>query len=149
MATPEILELHKALLAALRVDYFTPGMGDVNAWRDFLFVLDTIKDSAGGPLTARDIHAAIGLMREQNRDKRAGWSLRFGKIMREPEAFRDLVLEARRIKRPRKPIQTAQVTQPDGANVMVERDPAAEAEPTHVSNPLREFRERMAKGERS
>jgi hypothetical protein len=147
---PEIAEFHRALLVALGVDYFPPGMADVNAWREFLFLLDTLKDSAGGPLTARDIHAVVALMRQQNRDRKAGWSLRFGKIMREPEAFRDLVLEARKVKRPRAPIETVTRVDATGAALQVERDPALESEATTAgaaaAAQLREFRNRMKNG---
>lgn len=147
---PEIAEFHRALLAALQVDFFPPGMGDVNAWREFLFALDTLKDSAGGALTAHDIGAAVRLMRQQNKNGKAGWSLRFGKIMKEPEDFRDLVLEARRPVRPRAAIEQTSRVDATGAAVMIERDPATENAAEHAgtaaAKQLREFRERMRNG---
>ncbi len=145
MIPPEIETLHRALLAALRVDYFPPGMGDLNAWHDFLFVLKSLDDSAGGCLTRRDLHAVVARMREQNRAGEAKWSLRFSKILRDPEAFRDLVLETRRQKRPRRPVEIVSVQTADGAQVQVERDPAAEADPIHVSKHLEEFKRRMGR----
>lgn len=140
-----IVDLHRALLGALRVDFFRPGMLEMNNWRDFLAVMKPLEDSAGGAFTAADLTAAVTLMRSQNRSG-ANWALRFTKIMQTPEAFRDLVLMARKERRERTPKRVEQVTTADGANVAVERDPAAEREPTHVSNPLRDWREKMKKG---
>jgi hypothetical protein len=138
---PEIDYLHRALLAALRVDHFRPGMGDVNAWRDFLFVLDSLKDSDGGELTPRDVHAAVDLMRQQNKAGESKWSLRFSKILREPESFRDLVLISRKRIRPRPAIQTVSRKTGDGANVMDERDPAVANDPKPIADELRKWRE--------
>lgn len=143
MIPPEIEALHRALLAALRVDYFPPTMGDLNAWHDFLFVMQSLEDSAGGRLTTRDIHAAVALMREQNRAGEAKWALRFSKILRDPEAFRDLVLGTRRVKRPRPPVSTISVKTGDGAIVASERDPATENEPIAIAEHLAEFKRRM------
>lgn len=140
-----IVDFHRALLEALRVDYFPPGIGEMNNWRDFLYVMKPLADSEGGPFTAADLFAAVQLMRSQNRGG-ANWSLRFAKIMATPEAFRDLVLMARKEKRERPAQQIVQAKTGDGANVAVERDPAAEANLTHISNPLRDWRERMQKG---
>lgn len=140
-----IVDFHRALLAALQVDFFRPGMLEMNNWRDFLEVMKPLEDSVGGAFTAQDIAPAVQLMRSQNRSG-GNWSLRYAKIMQTPEAFRDLVLIARKERRPRKPKVTESVKTADGANVAVERDPPAEAEPTHISNPLREWRERMQKG---
>jgi len=140
-----IVDFHRALLEALRVDFFRPGMGEMNNWRDFLSVMKPLDDSVGGPFTKADLVAAVQLMRSQNRDG-ANWSLRFSKIMATPEAFRDLVLIARKTKRERPAKQVVQAKTGDGANVAVEVDPAADAEPTHISNPLRDWRERMKKG---
>jgi hypothetical protein len=142
-----IVDLHRALLEALRVDFFRPGMCEMNNWRDFLSVMKPLDDSAGGPFTSRDLAAAVNLMRSQNCGG-ANWSLRFAKIMQTPEAFRDLVLIARKEKRERPAKQIVQAKTGDGAAVAVERDPAAEAEPAHISKPLREWREQMKKGPR-
>lgn len=140
----EIEPLHRALLAALRVDYFPPGMGDLNAWHDFLFVLRSLADTTGGPLTPHDLRAVIALMREQNREGKAKWALRFSKIMRDPEMFRDLVLETRRAKRPRPPVERSSRTVGD-VTIETERDPAAENDPRPVAEHLAEFRKRMAR----
>lgn len=140
---PEIEALHRALLAALRVDYFPPGMGDLNAWHDFLFVLSSLDESAGGPLTGRDLHAVVALMREQNRENKAKWALRFMKILRDPEMLRDLVLETRRVRRPRRPVETTSVRTADGAQVEIERDPAADADARPVQEILADFKRKM------
>jgi hypothetical protein len=142
----EIVELHRALLEALRVDYFPPGIIEMNCWKDFLFVMKPLAESAGGAFTVRDISPAVALMREQNKAQGANWSLRYAKIMRDPESFRDFVLQARKTKRTRPPVATKSVRTPDGANVQVEHDAAAESEPTHISNSLREWREKMQRG---
>jgi hypothetical protein len=141
---PEIDALHRALLAALRVDYFRPGMGDLNAWHDFLFVLQSLDDSAGGKITARDVHGAVNLMREENRDGKAKWSLRFAKILRDPEAFRDLVLLTRKAKRPRPPVEPSSRTAGD-VTLATERDPAAENDPVHIKEHLAEFKKKMGR----
>jgi hypothetical protein len=138
-----IVEFHRALLEALRVDYFRPGMGEMNNWRDFLGVMKPLDDSVGGPFTKADLAAAVALMRSQNRDG-SNWSLRFAKIMQTPEAFRDLVLIARKEKRERPAKRTVQAKTGDGAAVAVERDPAAEAEPQPISDTLRRFMEQLA-----
>ena len=135
----DIIELHSSLLAALGVDYFPPGMADMNAWRDFLFVMQPLADSAGGAMTKADLPRAVDLMRQQNKSGDARWSLRFSKIMREPEAFRDLVLIARKKQRPRPPIETASRTDASGAAIQVERNPAAESEPQPISEGVRRF----------
>jgi hypothetical protein len=139
----EILEFHRALLDALGIDHFRPGMADVNMWKDFLFFLDTLKDSAGGPLTAKDITAALRLMRQENRDKRAGWSLRYSRILREPESFRDLVLQARKQKRERGPVVTESRTA-GNVSILTERDPAADEPPKQIAHELRRWRESQA-----
>lgn len=139
LAPQPIVTLHRALLAALQVDYFPPGLGDVNAWQSFLFVLKPLEDSAGGPFTAADIPGAVRLMREQNRQGAAKWSLRFGKIMNEPEAFRDLVLTARRTVLPRLPVEKKSSTIGD-ITFEVERDPAAEHVPQPIADELQKLR---------
>jgi hypothetical protein len=114
-------------------------MADMNAWRDFLFVMQPLDDSAGGAFTRADLFAAVGLMRQQNRSGQARWSLRFSKILREPEAFRDLVLIARKKLRPRPPVETASRTDATGAAIAIERDPAAESEPQPISEETARF----------
>jgi hypothetical protein len=141
-APAPIPEFHRVLLDALAVDYFQPGLADINAWRDFLYFLETLNDSAGGPLTARDIAAAVRLMRQENRDRRASWSLRFARILREPESFRDLVLQARKQKRERPQVRT-ESRQAGNISIAVERDPAAESDARPASEILREFKEKM------
>jgi hypothetical protein len=138
-APQEIHEFHRALLVALNLDHFPAGMSDVNSWGDFLAVMKPLAESVGGPFVVRDIHAAVRLMRQQNKSGEARWSLRYSKILREPEAFRDLVLIARKEKRPRaaKVADTAKTG--DGANVAIELDPAAESEARPVSESVRAF----------
>lgn len=138
-----IVDLHRALLATLRVDYFAPGMQDMNNWRDFLFVMEPLKDSAGGELTIKDIGAAVALMRKQNRAG-SNWSLRFTRIMRDPESFRDLVLQSRRVDRPRQPVQRGSRTDATGAQIATERDPAAEDDARPVSAETQRFMKELA-----
>jgi hypothetical protein len=114
----------------------------MNRWRDFLDVLKSLDETAGGPLTKGDIAAAVGLMRKQNRDG-ANWSLRFAKIMGDPETFRDLVLQSRRVDRPRPPVQTTQRTDATGASIAVESDPAAERNPVAIAEHISEWKRKM------
>ncbi len=96
----QIIEFHNALCGAIGHKAFRMGMHDQRAWSDFLYVLQSLDDTDEGPLTSRDIVRVVNLMRKQ-RAKGAGWSLRYSKILSEPETFRDLVLEIRRPVRPR------------------------------------------------
>lgn len=140
-----IVEWHRALLAALQVDYFRPGLKEMNDWRDFLFVLKSLEETPGGPFSQRDLVAVIGRMRAQNKAG-GNWALRFSKIMSTPEVFRDLVLEARRPVRGREPVRASSRTA-GGVTIATEIDPAAEAAARpvgpEVAAQLREFRQRM------
>lgn len=120
-----IERLHREMLNALRVDYFPPGMSDAEAWRGFLYVMDTLAETPGGMLTPRDVRNAVDLMRKQVAEKKAGWSLRFSKIIRDPEAFRDLVLETRRKIRPRPEVREEAVTRPGIGTRLELVDPVA------------------------
>lgn len=139
----EIIELHAALLRALNVDYFRPGLAEMGHWKDFLFVMKPLSDSEGGAFNKADIGPAIALMRQQNKTERSNWSLRFIKIMRDPESFRDIVLLSRKQRRPRPPVEQTQVTDATGANIAVERDPAAERDPVAIAEHVAEFRRKM------
>lgn len=143
-AVPEdIVELHRTLLRALNVDFFRPGMAELNYWSDFLYVMKPLAESEGGAFTKGDIATAVRLMREQNKSGGANWSLRFSKIMRDPESFRDLVLIARKKLRPRPPVEQTQRTDATGANIAIERDPAAERDPVAIAEHVAEFRRKM------
>lgn len=134
-----IIEWHRELLAALRVQFFPPGLSEMNSWRDFLSVMSSLKTTEGGEFTKRDLAAAVALMRAQN-GKGSNWSLRFAKIMGTPESFRDLVLEARtKAKiRPRQPV--AQGSRKVGdLTIATETDPAAEAAPQPISESVHKF----------
>lgn len=95
MTSDAILKLHKVMLMELRIPYFAPSMADAQSWDAFLFVMKSLEETPGGPLTPVDVRAVIRWMRSQN-EKGAKWALRLSKIMRDPENFRDLVLERRR-----------------------------------------------------
>lgn len=115
----EIRGLHRALHVACGLPALSPSMGDTHAWWDFLRELAPLADSpdAGGPVTVADIQAAVGEMKRQNKANEARWSLRPGKILREPEAFRDLILIVRSRRRadsrPRRP-EFVEVERRDG-----------------------------------
>lgn len=136
-----IVAWHRALLLALRVDFFRPGLREMNDWRDFLAVMDPLKETNGGDFTKDDLARVVALMREQNR-KGGNWSLRFSKIMANPEAFRDLALELRAKKRER-PRPTVRQTSRTvaGVTIAVETDPVAEADPRPVSEEVSRFME--------
>lgn len=151
-AVPDyIVQWHRELLRALRVEFFRPGLQEMNGWRDFLAVMAPLKETNAGEFTKRDLVAAVELMREQNKQRGGNWSLRFSKIMRDPETFRDLVLEARtkRRARPRPPIEKGSRSVA-GVTIATETDPAAEAEPKpagpQIAEQLRQFRQRMKGG---
>lgn len=98
--------LHRCLHRACGLPSLRPSMSDIQSWRDFLREMEPLEDEeAGGPLTERDIIEVVGEMARQNQKGQTGWSLRPVKILRDPEAFRDLVLLARkrRSARPRPP----------------------------------------------
>ncbi len=152
-----IVAWHRDLLDALRVSFFRPGLQEMNSWRDFLAVMAPLKQSEGGEFTKADLVAVVALMREQNKSRGGNWSLRFAKIMRDPETFRDLVLEIRAKKRtrPRPALQqssrvVAGVADPGGSiTIATETDPAAETLPApvgeEVSRFMREFNARKAR----
>lgn len=143
-----IIEWHRALLAALAVDFFRPGLKEMNDWRDFLSVMDALKETNDGEFTKRDLVAVVAHMRAQNKTRGGNWSLRFGRIMQTPETFRDLVqeLRARHRQRPRKPIQQSSRTVA-GVTIATEIDPATAAEPKpvgpEIAEQLRQFRKQM------
>jgi hypothetical protein len=98
---------HRALHVACGLPALSPSPGDQHAWWDFLREMSPLDDpEAGGPLTAVDIQDVLGEMKRANKAGQAQWSLRPSKILRDPEAFRDLVLIARK-KRNARPIQPA------------------------------------------
>lgn len=145
---PYIVDWHRDLLDALRVSFFRPGLQEMNAWRDFLAVMAPLKETDGGEFTKADLVAVVALMREQNKSRGGNWSLRFAKIMRDPETFRDLVLEirAKRKVRPRAAIVRSSLTVA-GVTIATETDPAADAAPQPIGEPVKEqmrkFREQM------
>lgn len=136
-----IVAWHRALLLALRVDFFRPGLREMNDWRDFLAVMDPLKETNGGEFTKDDLARVVALMREQN--KRGGnWSLRFSKIMANPEPIRDLALELRAKKRQRPRPEIVRGFRTTGAiTIATETDPAAEAEARPVSEEVSRFME--------
>jgi len=105
-----IRALHSALYLACGLPALAPSMGDNHAWWDFLREMEPLDDPhAGGPLTPEDIAPTIDEMRRANKSGQAQWSLRPGKILRSPEAFRDLVLIARKKRQARPPRPQSQL----------------------------------------
>lgn len=120
-----IPSLHKTLCLALGLPVLRLSISGESQW--YWFVRETCLDSTpGGPLTCEDIQNVIALMRKQ-KTVGTGWSLRYSRIMRDPETFRDLVLETRRQPRPRPPVVRITREQPDGCRVLAEKDTAMEA----------------------
>ena len=107
VTTPEIVRgFHRALHVACGLPALSPSPGDQHAWWDFLREMAPLDEpEAGGPLTVADIQDVVGEMKRANKAGQAQWSLRPSKILRDPEAFRDLVLIARkrRMARPLRP----------------------------------------------
>ena len=111
----EIRDFHRALNLACRLPHLEPTINDIMRWRDFLSELAPLASApgAGGPVTPADIQALADEMRAQQKTG-IPWSLRPSKILRDPEAARDLILitraRRRQATRPRPPatIQTPQ-----------------------------------------
>lgn len=131
-----IADFHKALHRACGLPQLAPSTGDKSTWWAFLREMAPLDDPhAGGPLTVQDITDVVTEMDRQRRNGTAAWSLRPSKILRDPELFRDLVLQARkrRTARPR-PSATRIVDQiaPTGHRRQVEvpnqAEPATTAE---------------------
>lgn len=130
--TPDTVRgFHRALHVACGLPALSPSPGDQHAWWDFLREMEPLDDpEAGGPLTVADIQDVLGEMKRQNKAGQAHWSLRPSKILREPEAFRDLVLMARKRRRQRPtpaPTRTAEQVLPDGTRRQVEVSVNSEA----------------------
>jgi hypothetical protein len=62
--------------------------------------------------------------------------------MGDPETFRDLVLQSRRVDRPRPPVQTEQRTDATGAAIAVESDPA-DRDPVAIAEHISEWKRKM------
>ncbi len=94
--TPELIRgLHRTLHIACGMPALSPTLNDITRWRDFLAEMLPLAEDPGGPISPHDIQSVIGEMRRQNKNGDARWSLRPGKILSEPEAFRDLILITR------------------------------------------------------
>jgi hypothetical protein len=111
-ATPELIRgFHRALYVACGIAALNPSMGDQRIWWDFLSEMAPLDDpEAGGPLTVVDIQDVCGEMKRQNKASQAQWSMRPSKILRDPEAFRDLVLMARKRRQARPARPTSAIT---------------------------------------
>ena len=135
--TPELVRgFHRALHVACGFPALSPSPGDQHAWWDFLREMAPLDEpEAGGPLTVVDIQDVVGEMKRANKAGQANWSIRPSKILRQPEAFRDLVLIARKNRKQRQaPPATKIVDQlsPTGhrrqVEVSVDAEPASTAE---------------------
>lgn len=145
MNAGEITSLHLALCRGLQIEPWMLSANNQREWTDFLRELACLEETSGGPVRERDIAAVIALMWRQKRDG-TPWGMRYSRILRDPETFRDLVLETRRVRRPRAPIEPVTRTQADGAKVLDERDPAASAEAVRAH--FADWREKMKGGPR-
>ena len=139
----EIRALHRALYEACGLPAITMGLGQLNSWNDFLSALEPLGETAGGLLSPRDISEVVGHMRRENRDSRAKWSLRPSKILRDPEAFLDLVLLARQraAQRPPRPSTRMGVQESGGVSRQVELP--AEEQVTDVRGAIAELRKNL------
>lgn len=101
----EIRGMHRALHVACGLPALAPSPNDLRTWWEFLREMAPLDDpAAGGPLTVADIQSVVGEMKRQNKAGQAQWSLRPSKMLRDPEAFRDLVLISRAARRRRPPV---------------------------------------------
>lgn len=103
MSAKSILALHRVVLEELRLPYFSPSMNDLRMWEDFLRELKALEETPGGPLCPADVRAVLRGMWKANVAGQARYAMRLTSIMREPERFRDLVLESRRVFRKPRP----------------------------------------------
>lgn len=133
----EIAAFHTALYEACGHEPMRMSMSDDRIWWDFLKAHEPLEDTTGGPLTKVDILAVV---REMERQKKqgAGWSLRPITILRDPERFRDMVLESRRVHRKR-PAATVQPQRTGEITTAIEHDPAAESDSRPLGSVLSEF----------
>ena len=88
-------KFHSALHRLCGYPALAATMADLIAWHTFLTEMKPLAETEDGPFTVADLTAVLALMAKQKRDG-IGWSMRPSKIIRDPEPFRDLVLEARR-----------------------------------------------------
>lgn len=142
MTKEGILSLHRVMLYALRLPFFSPAASDLIAWESFVSVLDSLGETPAGPLTPRDVRNVIDGMRRSNARGDSKWSLRLTNILRNPESFRDLVLESRRIKRERpesRPVAVVTALDRGDSIVIYDEDHRPEQEPVTMTEEARKF----------
>lgn len=99
----QIEEFHRTLHQECGLDALRLTHNDQRAWFDFLREMEPLEDHPLGPFCVEDIRGAVGEMHYQKREGKASWAIRPSTILRNPDSFRDLVLEARkRRKQPKK-----------------------------------------------
>lgn len=98
----QIRRYHAALHRLCGLPALSPTISDLMAWHDFLAQMKPLDDTEGGPFTIADLTAVLSLMAKQKREG-IPWSMRPTLILRDPERFRDMVLESRRRLRKRPP----------------------------------------------
>jgi hypothetical protein len=123
----DIADMHAALYSECGLPALGLTMSDTLVWRDFLSAMAPLAGTERGPLTVADIRAVIRLMRRQRDRNGIPWSLRPSRILRDPETFRDIVLETRQTRR--QPVQQPPAIQrlPGGGQRILDQ-PAAQAE---------------------
>lgn len=91
----DIEKFHHALRRFCGLERLPFTFSDSTAWQGFLFVMQPLEGSEGGPFTLSDLTAVLSEIRQQ-KNRGINWTLRPTAILREPERFRDMVEEARR-----------------------------------------------------
>jgi hypothetical protein len=137
---PSIERLYRVLLEELRLPYFPCTQpNDQRAMSDFLFVVNVIQETPGGPLKPADVRAVIRRRWEEKIKHGARWKMTLQSILRDPEQFRDQVLECRRPVRPRPPVKRVATARADGSMVLTEASPVAQADPPPMDEQTRRF----------
>jgi hypothetical protein len=90
----QIFQFHRTLHKLCGLAEIPPTTTDCRTWEDFLREMEPLNATEQGGFSVSDLTAVLAHMKEQ---KRAGipWSMRPSTILRDPEKFRDLVLEVR------------------------------------------------------
>lgn len=90
----QVRDFHKTLHRLCGHAQIAPTDLDLRNWETFLRELEPLNDTPEGGFTVSDLTGVISFMAEQKRNG-IGWSMRPSTILRDPEKFRDLVLEVR------------------------------------------------------
>lgn len=119
----QIDTFHRALHRACGLEPIRPSMADQRTWWEFLQHMEPLEESSGGPFKIDDLVMVLGVMRKANdqRDRAYRFTMRPAAILRDPERFRDMVLEERaRNQRRQRPEPVIREVRAGSVSTMVE-----------------------------